>query len=359
MDPLIVAIDARLAGKSFTGDSTYWTGLLHGMSQVESDFRLLLFSNASKPERIPDDPRFEWIVLSSMSSRLWSLVRFPLVARRRGARVLHTQYNVSFLAGPRAVTTVHDASFFLEPSWFRPIDRVLLQRGVPSSARRAAKVVTVSETSKRDIVRFMPEAASKIAVTPLACNIEVSPMPREEALKVVAEMRIEPPFLLAVGTRWPRKNLQLAFEAARLLPRTLPHSLVVAGKAGWGPEEIHERIRLCGYVEGHQLNALYSTADLLLVPSKYEGFGLTLLEGFACGCPVVCSAGGSLPEVAGDAALVIDSWSAGDWARDIENLLGDSSKLAAMREAGRRREKSFSWKRTAELTLEAYKEAAR
>ena len=283
------------------------------------------------------------------------MVQFPLAARKAGAGVLHAQYNLSPLAPP-AVTTIHDVSFFVVPEWFRGKDRTLLQRFVPLSARRAKRVITVSETSKRDIARHIRRVESKIRVTPLARSPLIRPMKRAQAVQLVEATFGKRPYVLTVGTRWPRKNMMLAIDAMELIDSDLPHRLFVTGQPGWGFEQTRSRTEMLGYVSDEQLSALYGAADLFLVPSRYEGFGLTLLEAFDCGCPVLCSSGGSLPEVADDAAVIQPSWEPENWGKTISMLLKDSSKLASMRDRGFRRAKQFSWKETARLTEQVYRE---
>jgi glycosyltransferase involved in cell wall biosynthesis len=285
-------------------------------------------------------------------------VTFPLGARRAGARVIHTQYNLSPLAGRRGITTIHDVSFFIGPEWFRHRDLFLLRRFVPASARRAARVITVSETSRSEIERFIPAARGKTVVTPLAPTPGLEPVPLDEARRLVeAETGIAEPFLLTVGTRWPRKNMGLAVEAVSGLPADIPHVLAVTGKPGWGEEHLASpRVRATGYVTEAVLSALYSSAALYLAPSRHEGFGLPVLDAFRCGCPVLCSAGGALPEVAGDAAVVLPSWSPADWTDTLRELLTDSGKLDAMRMRGLERVKQFDWMETARRTMAVYRE---
>jgi glycosyltransferase involved in cell wall biosynthesis len=350
----VVAIDARLAGGTSTGDSTYWTGLLHGLRNAEGT-RFLLFSNAPRPPGIPERPFFHWIHLPG-TGRWWSLVRFPLRARAMGAGAIHTQYTLSPLVGRHGLTTIHDVSFLIGPEWFRPRDRLLLSRTVPASARRAARVLTVSETSREEIERLIPAAAGKTVVTPNACPPWIEPVPREEArARVERELGLAGPFALTVGTRWPRKNVDLAVSAVEGLPESRSLTLALTGKAGWGSAESGRRTRAVGYVENDLLCALYSAAELYLAPSRHEGFGIPLLEAFRCGCPVVCSRGGAMPEVAGDAARIVDSWEPIDWSHAIEELLSDSSKLDELRRRGRERERTFTWEATAQRTLEAYR----
>lgn len=358
MNPILVALDVRLAAGQATGDSTYWTGLLHGLAELESSCRFLLFSNTDRPAGIPESPAFQWLKLAGGSSRWWSLARFPLAARRAKAGAIHTQYNLSPLVGSRGITTIHDVSFLIGPEWFNSRDRLLLQRFVPASARRAKRVVTVSHTSKSDIVRFIPDVASRTVVAYNGPNPGIQPVPREIALRTAASLGLTTPFMLTVGTRWPRKNMKLAIDAVNLLPAELKHRLAITGKPGWGEENLQERAVATGYLSEEQLSALYCAADLYLAPSLHEGFGIPLLEAFECECPVVCSSGGALPEVAGDAAEVMASWEPADWARSIAELLEDSSKLAAMRARGKKRASEFSWKASAQIHEQVYREVA-
>ena len=354
-----IAIDARLVGGQSTGDSTYWLGLIYGLSRVNANFRYLLFSNVSRPAGIPDSERFEWVRLNSRSSRLWSLVHFPLNARRMGASAIHTQYTLSPLAGGIGITTVHDVSFFIGPEWFKPKDRAILRAAIPDSIKRAAKVITVSETSRREIEQYIPEGKGKIRVTPLAAHPGLRPMKKATAKQIVKKaLGISEPFMLTVGTKWPRKNLRLAVDATRLLPEGIPHKLLITGKNGWGNQGTADRVIETGYVGLDLLSALYSGADIYLAPSRHEGFGIPLLEAFESGCPVLCSSGGALPEVAGDSAEIEATWEPASWARSIQDLLSDSGKLELLRSKGIERARRYTWEETARKTLEVYKEVA-
>lgn len=358
MKPTIVALDARSVGRPHTGDATYWTGLIRGLTRFDSDLRYLLFSNAPKPDEIPESERFRWVELPSRSDRWWSLVRFPLAARRLGARVFHVQYNLSPMIRRGGVTTIHDVSFFHEPEWFRPRDRMLLQRFVPASAHRAARIVTVSQFSKSEIERYIRGVGHKVRVVPNACPDEIQPVdPGLAEARLVRELGVEGPYLLTVGTRWPRKNLNLAIEAVDALSESLAPRLVVTGKAGWGEERTSPRAVSTGYVDNATLSALYSAATLYLAPARYEGFGITLLEAFRAGCPVVASDIPAHREVGAEAAAYAPDNDAVAWARTIGELMADEKRRIALAGAGRERESQFSWIQAARQTEAAYREA--
>ncbi len=356
----LVAVDCTLVGGENTGDSTYWTGLVRAMLVKDPGLRLLLLSNLQKPDCLPETPEWaRWVRLGGRQNRYFNQVRMPLAARRLGARAFHTQYTLSPLA-PGGITTIHDVSFLLGPEWFRPRDRFLLSHLVPGSARRARRVITVSETSKRDIVRLLGVPEDKVVVTWNGVDERYKPVPREDALARLGRYDVEPPYVLTVGTRWPRKNIALAIEAAGRLPAGVPHRLVVTGKPGWGMEEWESgsraRVQFTGYIDDEDMPALYSAADLYLCPSHYEGFGLPVVEAMACGTPVLSSAGGALPEVIGDAGVIEERLDPAIWAARIASLLQDSSMLAGMRERGLQRAKQFTWEAAAGRTLEVYRE---
>jgi glycosyltransferase involved in cell wall biosynthesis len=354
----IVAIDARLFGGTSTGDSTYWTELIHELSTVDSNALFLLYSNAPSPIEIPKSSKIRWVLLPSRSSRWWSFVLFPLAARKAGAHVLHAQYNVSPLAR-NPVLTVHDVSFFIDPGWFRSKDRWLLSVGVPRSIARAKRVIAVSKTCKVEIERFVPGAIGKVIAIPNACPTWIQRQNREEARDRLTRLGVPDPFLLTVGTRWPRKNMRLAIDACDLLESSIPHRLCVTGKTGWGDQELGGRGFATGYVSQKTLCDLYSVADLYLATSLHEGFGIPVLEAMRCGCPVLSSSGGALPEVVADAGFVEANWDAASWSKTIGDLLSDPSRLQSLRERGLKRVNDFSWTTTAQQTFAQYEEACR
>lgn len=343
-DARTIAVDARLVGGQSTGDSTYWTCLLEAISKIEDRPPIRCYSDRPSPD-LPFLRAFEWRHLPARNSRLWSLFQFPRATRED---VVHAQYNLSPLVR-RGISTIHDVSFLIGPQWFRPKDRVFLQRGIASTLRRAAAAITVSETSRKEIIRFYPSSAGKTFATPLACPAWIQ-------RRLHPQPGIDPPYVLTVGTRWPRKNMELAVRAMDLVPPDIPHRLVVTGKAGWGDQELGRRGLATGYVSNERLSDLYSGADLYLAPSFHEGFGVPLLEAFRCGAPVMCSSGGALPEVAGDAAIVESSWDPGIWAARITDLLRDRSTLDSLRAKGFEREREFSWERCAMQTIAIYRE---
>lgn len=352
MPPLRVALDARLASRTNTGDTSYWRGLIRALPDAAPDLDLLLLSNAPKPSWIPESAC--WRMVSAKNDRWASLVALPLAARRLGAQAFHTQYFLSPLAR-NGLTTIHDVSFYIGPAWFQARDRLLMQRTIPGSCQRAKAIIAVSETCKAEIERYVLGSRGKVHAVLNGLGDNIVPMTDEEALARVQGLGVPQPYVFTVGTRWPRKNTQLAIVAAS--QAGVP--LVATGKAGWGELPESGNTRFTGYVGDEDLTALYRCASLYLAASLHEGFGIPVVEAFACGCPVLSGPGGALPEVVGDAGLVLPTYEPSEWARAILRLLGDSGTLEQMRRRGLERARRFTWGAAARATAAIYRDAAR
>ncbi|MCS7272618.1 MAG: glycosyltransferase family 4 protein [Fimbriimonadales bacterium] len=367
-----VAIDARLLTGTYTGDRTYWRGLLKAFGELlnPDEHRLILFSTRPIPEgTLPQLPVYERAVAPTRNERLWSLIRLPQLAMRHKCDLVHTQYTVSPFFRIPAITTVHDISFLIEPRWFRLKDRVLLRLSVPVSCRRAKFVLTVSETSREDIIQLLHLPPEKVIATPNGVPEGFHPLDKHEAHAWARKQYgIEPPFALAVGVLQPRKNWELALLAVHVAREEykLPVRLVLTGKPGWAQRPLEQLKRELdarewlietGYVPDEHLVWLYNAADVVLYPSFYEGFGLPPLEAMACGTPVVASNSGALPEVVGSGGILLPPDEPGLWANAIRTVLENESFREALRQRALQQARRFSWRTTAERTLEAYQKA--
>ncbi|MCL6532240.1 MAG: glycosyltransferase family 4 protein [Armatimonadetes bacterium] len=368
-----VAIDARLLTGAYTGDRTYWRGLLKALiRQLEgSAHRLVLFSaRPLPPEALPPSPVWESVVIPARSERWWSLWHFPRAAQRYGCHVAHMQYTVSPLFRIPAITTVHDISFLIAPEWFGWKDRWLLRLTVPPSCRRAARVLTVSETSREDMIRYLHLPPDKVVATPNGVPEGFYPIPKDEAQAWVRQQYgIEPPFALAVGVLQPRKNWGLAIRAVAYYREQSgnPLKLVLTGKPGWAEAsvkalcaelEAESWVHFTGYVPDEHLVWLYNASEMLLYPSFYEGFGLPPLEAMACGVPVIASNGGALPEVVGSGGILLPPTEYGMWAYAIQTLMENEAVRAQIRERALQQAQRFRWETTAERTWAVYEQAA-
>jgi glycosyltransferase involved in cell wall biosynthesis len=263
------------------------------------------------------------------------------------------------------VITVHDLAFRRFPEtaphgtrwWLRRIDRALAQ---------SARIIVVSEATRRDLLELYPVDPDRVETIPHGVDRDVfRPSSADDVGAVRERFAIDGPYLLSLGGIEPRKNLPNLIRAFASLPAGLRPTLVVAGAGvAWNPEgrilldaalaelpaEVRQRIHLVGYVSGPVKTALLGGAAALVYPSLYEGFGLPILEAMACGTPVLTSAVSSLPEVAGDAALLVEPLEVDSIRDGMERLLTDESLKATLTAAGTRRAADFSWTETARRT---------
>jgi len=363
---VIVGVDAREArGPSLeqpvgaAGRGRYVNELLRHLPQVEPETKFLLYTSAAPPQ---DDlpPNATWRPMAS-SSPHWHL-RAAKAIRNECDLYLSLSYLTSFFLDAY-VQTVFDLiafkDFALSPGRSRRVERLTLRRAV----RRARAILTISEATAADLAELVPEAAGKTTVTPLAADGRFAPDPApEEVERVRARYELEDGFVLATGTIEPRKNYVRLVRAHAALPNDLRHAypLVLAGRRGWDYEPIlaamashaDPPVRILGFVPDADLAVLYAEATVFCYPSRYEGFGLPVLEAMQAGAPVVTSNVSSLPEVGGDAVRYVDPNDAGDLRTALEELLEDEGRRAELRAAGLERAKLFSWEQTARTTME-------
>jgi len=283
-----------------------------------------------------------------------------------GADIFHaTEHLLPRLRRLPSVFTVHDLIFRFDPGSHLPLNRIYLNLMMPRFLRQASFIIAVSECSRRDALNLYRVPAEKIHVIPEGVNAQFRPQSRDAIACVRAKYHLPENYVLCVGTIEPRKNLPLLFEvlAARREQGRPVWPLVLAGKPGWLYEPILQRItdlglqkvvRRTGFFPDDDLPALYSAARVVAVPSRYEGFGLPVLEAMACGTPVVCSNTSSLPEVAGDAALLVSPDDTRGWDEAIARVLNDDALHTCLRARGLAQAALFTWERAARQTVEVY-----
>jgi len=296
-------------------------------------------------------------------------------ARKHRLDVVHDPMGISPFLMPHRVgafarlVTVHDAVPFVHPETHVWLTNFLFTSYIPRTLRFVDRIITASESSSRDIQRFFRVDAGR--VTHIYCGVDqrFRPQPPERVAAVLARYGVDLPYLLVVGALQERKNLQTAFAAfARLKAEGLPHRLVVVGRKAWKTEGLFRRLNelglgeevlLTGYVEDVDLPAFYTGAACFLFPSLYEGFGLPPLEAMACGTPVVASNSSSLPEVVGDAGILVDPHDVAGFADAVRSVIEQPSLAGELRERGLAQAHEFTWERAAAAHVAAYHEAWR
>ncbi len=294
------------------------------------------------------------------------VLRLPLDRLVGPVDVFHaTDHLLPPLRRVATVFTVHDLAFLVHPETHLRGNRLFLAAVVPRFARAATRVIADSEATRQDVLRYCGVPPEHVRVVHLGVDARFRPLdPREARALVAARFGLRSDYLLFVGTLEPRKNLRALLAAHCAIPDAPP--LVIAGAPGWRYAEVYRevrarrdgaRVRFLGRVAEADLPALYSAATAFCYPSRYEGFGLPPLEALACGTPVVCSDRSALPEVVGDAALLVDPDDPRAITAALGRVLTDEELRRELRGRGLARAAQFTWERAAAATAAVYAEA--
>lgn len=292
----------------------------------------------------------------------------PRLAARAGVDVVHSLASTAPAWGAfTRVVTVQDLIYARFPEAHSGVRDLGMRVLVPLAVRRAHRVIASSQNTRDDLVELLHVRDEKIDVVPLGfgnpARAAAPPAAETRARFDLGERRIA----LSLSAKRPHKNLTTLIDALARIPPERRPLLVVPGYPTWHEGELREQVRrlgleadvrMPGWLSGPEVEGLWAVADVFVFPSLYEGFGLPVLEAMSRGVPVACSNASSLPEVAGDAALLFDPLDAGAIAAALTRLLEDPGEAARLREAGLRRVPEFSWERTARGTLESYRRAA-
>jgi glycosyltransferase involved in cell wall biosynthesis len=371
---LRIAIDAHSVGARLGGNETYAINLIEALAEIDqTNLYTLYVTKREAIERFSNRwPNFT--VKQTLPHT--PLVRIPLTLsrelRRHPVDVLHVQYTAPPLAPCPVVTTIHDLAFEHLPETFNRRSWMQLRLTVRRTAKKAAQIITVSEYSRQDISDTYKLPSERITVTPEAASEKFFPVTDRTELETIRKIYgIERDYIFSLCSIQPRKNLIRLIEAYSLLRSSadmkLPQ-LVLAGKRAWldsetiraaERESVAGDIVFTGYVAEEHLNALYGGATCFVYPSYFEGFGLPILEAMQCGAPVIAGNRTSIPEVAGEAALLFDPFDTNSLVAALQRLLNDPAYRASLSANGLERASAFSWKTTARLTLQVYERAAR
>jgi len=371
-----IAIDARRISDRHAGMGVYTFNLLRAMEQIDTRNQYTIFSNPLKTNRIDfKNPNFKTYetpvtIENHLVGDLWRNFYLPYRLKLAETDVFHDPgYFLPIVSsGYKSVVTVHDLVVYTFPQtnskkyfWYM---RQMTKIGV----EKADLIIALSFHTKEDLIRILKVPESKVRVVYSATNEHLKPVTDPAEIAATREkFGIEGPYILCVNTIEPRKNLPRLLSAYHLLKTemNLEHKLVVCGMFGWLYGDVFTTIRELGledsiiftsYVKDEDLPRLYSGAELFVFPSLYEGFGLPALEAMACGAPVITSSSSSLPEIVGDAAILINPYSIEELAEAMYKVLTDESLRSKMRKDGLSRASLFSWEKTASQTLSIYEE---
>jgi glycosyltransferase involved in cell wall biosynthesis len=351
------------------GVGTYIRNLIPAMLAREPSLDVALFHSRFHRSD-PDEPWMRGLRVETIASTTrslyptWNLVGRPaLPPSLARADVVHATTGVAIPpvgARQRLVVTIHDLAFLRYPDAFDRRWRLMYRLGLRAAVRRAAVLVVPSTSTRDDLLEHTRLDPSRVRVVPLAA----APPPDGDVDTngTLDRLGVPRPYVLYVGTLEARKNLDTLVRAYRRVATRVPHALVLAGPRGWRTDALERaraeggagRVERIGPLSPDDLDVVYRNASAFVYPSRYEGFGLPVLEAMVRGVPTIASNASSLPEVAGDAALLVDPRSVEDLADAIERVLTDDALAARLSADGRRRAARFSWDETARLTLAAY-----
>ncbi|HEU5090474.1 MAG TPA: glycosyltransferase family 1 protein [Roseiflexaceae bacterium] len=373
-----VAINAHLLAhtRNFrrAGVSNYTEQLIQHLAQIDRDNRYTIFTTRGLGNRqlaLPPNFTVRSNLLPTINPRIripWEQFVAPVLLRMLGADVYHGVLNVMPLASPvPSVVTIHDLSPFLFPQTFRRVNRTYTRWAIKVAARNAAQLLAVSEFTRREMVRWLEVPPERVTVTYNGVGNRFRPQTPEAIAALKQRHQLPDRFVLFVGTLEPRKNLPTLLEAYARIVRDTDATLVIGGGKGWLYDEIFaraeqlnlgKRLHFAGFIDDDELPLWYAAASVFVLPSLYEGFGIPVLEAMACGTPVVTTTSSSLPEVAGNAALIVPPTDSEAMAGALLQLLTDAGLRDELRERGFIQARRFSWRSTAQQTIQVYQAAA-
>lgn len=367
-----VGIDARFAvRKPRRGIGTYSVNLLNAISMLDEQIEFILYTDRDDVDGVlPVSANISVRRLWPLSYPLWEQLVLPLAARMDRLDLLHTLGNTAPLLLPKRTMLVLSLMdvMFLQSGEFVPKPRTLYQKlgriyralVAPPNARRASSIITISDYSRQDILKLINGLSPQSVVTMhLACD------PRFAVTELSPFKGSKRPFFLCLGAEDPRKNTLRIVQGylSALKNFEIEQDLVISGYENWENSPAHllvkaasaeSRVKFLSFVSTGELIELYSNATCFLYISLYEGFGIPILEAFACGCPVVASNVTSIPEVGGDAAIYVDPRSVAEIEQAIVTLSGNGTLRSDLTMRGLKRVERFNWDKVARETLFVY-----
>ncbi len=366
-----IAIDARKL-RDF-GIGTYIRNLLRHLSRLDADTEYVLLCRQADREALRTlGPNFRPVVHTSRPYSIREQFSVPARLMQESADLFHApHYVLPPLVPCTSVVTIHDCIHLMFPQYLpNRLAYSYARASLWAAARKAERILTVSETSKTDILRFCSVPAERVVVAYNAIDDRFSVRPPRELIDRTRERyQLDGPFALYVGNIKPHKNLERLIDAFHLVRREgfeRLKLLIIGDQILKYPRlrravdryKLHKHVRFLGFVPDETLAALYRLATVFVFPSLYEGFGLPPLEAMASGTPVVASNCSSLPEVCGDAAVLVDPYSAESIAEGIRRVLADPDLRASLIERGLSRVGDFSWESSVRRVHEVYMSAA-
>ncbi len=360
-----IGIDAsRIALTERTGTENYTYNLIEAIKRLDQTNKYTLYFNKL--------PQYFEITQPNMSTRYIPMPRFWTQVRLLAETMINPP-DILFIpahtlplirrAKLKTIVTIHDLGSEYLPQHHQFPQKYYLNSSTKFATRFADQIIAVSESTKKDLIKKLSADPKKITVIHEGIDTNFfKPAPSADVKTVRTKLGLNSPYLLFVGTVQPRKNLEFLIEAFSKV-KTSNLDLIIAGKPGWLYEEtyqapkkyeVEDRVKFIGFVPTEELPALYTGAEAFVFPSLYEGFGLPLLEAMACGCPVIAADNSSIPEVVGEAGILVKTNDQKAWQKAIKTLISDPKLASEMIKKGYRQAEKFTWDKTAARTIKLF-----
>lgn len=369
-----IAIDATIIRKENTGTGFYIINLINGLAKIKdgNDYYIFMNNELSKEFFNFENNNFH-IINKNFKNRIfrviWQFFLFPFELKKLKVRVLHSPNYITplFKLGFKVIVTIHDLTFYLFPEKFTVTKRLLFKYMLPLFIKISDKIIAVSNNTKKDILKFFKISESKVIVTFESYPEYYTYNNDSNDQNILTKYGIGSKYLLFVGMIEPRKNILSILKSFKEIDSDLELDLVIAGKKGWYYKEIElylekllrigikNKIIFTGYVSEPELKYLYQNAFIFIYPSIYEGFGIPPLQAMACKVPVITSNLSSLPEVVGDAAIMVNPYDINKISEAIKTLYNDLDKRSELVNKGVIQAKKFSLENFAKNTIDVYK----
>lgn len=366
-----IGIDFHVSGGIYQGVRTYLMNLIEAMLKVENELTYFVYTKNAKELTRWENGNSKVILkeLPSSSGRFNLLIGFPVCAIRDGLSLFHSQYVLPVFLPCKSILTVHDILFESHPEFFPEFHRRLLKFFIPFSAKRVNRIISVSEFTKKQIIKYYSIPEEKITVIYEGVSDKFVPMGDKDLIfSVLKRYGIKKKYILFVGRIEPRKNITGLLKAFDYIKKRGHNNLclVIVGNQDkiFQEKELFDKIKemqldsdivFTGGVSENDLTILYNGAEVLVYPAFAEGFGLPVLEAMACGTPVITSNTTSLPEVAGEAAIFVNPYSYEEIGESLNRLLSNQGLRKELSAKGLERARKFSWENAAKNTIEVYK----
>ncbi|MBW2690429.1 MAG: glycosyltransferase family 4 protein [Deltaproteobacteria bacterium] len=334
------------------------------LAMDRSNEYVLFYRNPSFLGRYAHLDNVKETVVSAQNKAVWDQLRIPGMVRREKLDLLfHTKFTVPFFARCKTIMTIHGASWFVHPQLYKPLDIAYIRTVMPLYCRKADLIVSNSQLTTDDFVRFLHVPREKIRTIPLGTNRNFKIIENHSVLEQVrAKHDLPDKFILSVIKYDPRKNFENLIAAFRILRKRIPCKLVVIGigcdkyidEHALRDDGTSDDVSFLGWIGQDILPAIYNLATCMFFPSVYEEFGIPSCEAMACGCPPVVSNTGALPDNIGDAGITVDPFNPTEMADALQTIYCDESVRAGYSAKCLVRAKYFTWERCARETLDAF-----